>query len=83
MPAKHVVRGFVPQRQRRRQPRYRLVRPPGVLHRESGSQSVVFVASPGPIEARGECRYSPPSRHRLNQSGLLTSMFYIMTMLDK
>ena len=34
----------------------------------------VFVASPGRIEARGGCRYRPPSRHRLNQSGLLTSM---------
>ena len=64
----------MPQRQRRRQPGHRLVRPPRVLRLVSGSQSVVFVASPGRIEARGGCRYRPPSRHRSNHSGQLTSM---------
>ena len=69
----------MPQRQRRCRPHHRLVRPPRVLHLVSGSRYVVFVASLGRIEARGGCRYRPPSRHRLKQSGLLTSMFYCMT----
>jgi hypothetical protein len=58
-------------------PRHRQLR---VLHRVS-KRSVrrvrSFIASSGPIEARGVCRYSRPSRHHLNQSGLLTSMLLL------